>query len=274
MTAEPYAAAGSGGHGGVASPPEGQHRRRGRPGRAVRRRLRGRGAGPARGRRVLRAGQRDLAAGRRPVRPGRGAALGADPGAAPAGHGRRRPAQRLAARPGRQAGRYLLLPRGRHLRRPGQREPGRRAGAGGPRARPGHGYRDRPSLRRRGSRAAAVGARGPGGFGARRRPAVRHAARGGGRGRLPRRDGRLGRTARCPARDHPGQRDAPWRSTSPASGPSCGALRRPRSPWASCSTRPAWARRSRSCGRTCGTRRSPRCPAGHATCTATRPRRR
>src|SRR6266566_1321759 len=163
-------------------------RRRGRPGRAVRRRLRVRRAGHAGRRRVLRALERDLAGQHRPVRAGRGAALPADAGAAPAGDGRGRPAQRLADRSGRQARGHLGVRGHGHVRRPGQRQAGRPAGARHPRTRPRRRHGDRPAVRGRRPRAAAMGARRPGGFGPRRRRPVRHAADRGGRRRLRGRD--------------------------------------------------------------------------------------
>ena len=152
------------------------------------------------GRRLLRAGQRHLAAQRRPVLARGRPAGAADPGAAPAGDGRGRPAQRLAPRPGRQARRHLGLPRHGQLRRPGGGRAGRGQGPPDPRARPRHRPGDRPPVRGRRSRPAAVGARDAGRIRDGRLRAVRHAAgrgrrrplRGGdgGRGRAGRRAGR------------------------------------------------------------------------------------
>ena len=161
------------------------------------------------GRGLLRARQRGLAGQRGSGRTGGGAAVPADPGAAPAGHGRGRPAQRLAHRSGGQARGHLRLRGHGHVRGPGQRHAGRAAGAGHPRARPRRGHGDRPAVRGRRPGAAAVGARRPGGFGPGRQRPVRHAADRRGRRRLRGRDDGRGRAARGPARDGPGQRGRP-----------------------------------------------------------------
>src|SRR2546430_1609083 len=161
------------------------------------------------GGRLLRARERGLAGPHGPGRAGGGAAVAADPGAAPAGDGRGRPAQRLAHRSGRQARRHLRLRSHGHVRGPGQRHPGRAAGAGHPPARPRRGHRDRPAVRGPRSGAAAVGARRPGGFGPGREQPIRHAADRGGRRRLRGRDDYRGRTARGAAPDGPGQRGRP-----------------------------------------------------------------
>ena len=184
-------------------------RRRRGAGRAVRRRVRGRRAGHAGGRRLLRARERDLAGQHGSGRTGGGTAVTADPGAAPAGNGRSRPAQRLAHRSGRQARGHLRLRGHGHVRGPGRRRPGRAAGTGHPRARPRRGHGDRPAVRGRRPGAAAVGARRPGGFGPGREHPVRHAADRRGRRRLRGRDDHRGRTARGAARDDPGQRGRP-----------------------------------------------------------------